>query len=195
MRQGIRILALLSALVFSAACTTSPPRSSFPDIGFSHLPPLILDVARIEVVSRYRSTLTLPNVEHRAPQSPEKVMRAWARSRLRAAGSAGLARLVIQDAAIISKRLPKTKGLKALLTIDQEQRLSLAMAARLEIENAGGLARGFAEARVARSTTLAEDASLNDYEAVLFELVERAAEDFDDEMSRSIRTHLRAFVK
>jgi hypothetical protein len=186
---------LLAAAAWLVSCASPPPRASFPDIGFSHLTPLVLDVAKIEVRSRYRSSLSPPNVEHRAPQSPEKVMRAWARGRLRAGGAAGVARLIIDDAAIVSEELPPSKGLKGFFTIDQELRFSLSMKARLEIVTAGGLGQGYAKADVSRSTTLPEDANLNDYETTLFQLVERAGEDFDEEMSRSIETHLRQFLK
>jgi hypothetical protein len=189
------LIALLALALLPPGCSTPPPSANFPDIGFGHLSPLVLDVAKIEVVGRYQSTLSPPNIEHLARQSPEKVLRVWARQRLQAGGVAGVARLIIQDAAIVSNKLSKTKGLKGFSTVDQAQRLVLSIKARLEIETAGGLGRGYADAQVTRSTTVPENISLNDYDATLFELVERAAADFDVEMVKSIKIHLAPFLK
>lgn len=189
------LIALLPLALLLSSCGATPQRVGFPDIGFGHLNPLVLDVARIEVVSRYKSTLSPPNIEHLAPQSPEKVLRTWARQRLQAGGVAGLARLVILDGAITSKKLSRTKGLKGFFTVDQEQRIELSIKVRLEVETAGGLGRGHAAAQVSRATTVAEDLNLNEYDNTLFEMVERATADFDEEMIKSIKTHLAPFLK
>ena len=188
-------LTWLGACLWLAGCETPLPEVLYPDLRFSHLPPIQLNVARIDVVDGYQSPLREPNVEHKLPLAPVLAMRNWARDRLRAVGSHGRARFVIQDASVIMEPLKKKNGLKALFTLRQAARFSARLAARLEVETAGGMGSGFAEAQVTRQRTTPETLSLNEREGVLYQFVEASAKDFDQVMAEKIRQHLGDFLR
>jgi flagellar biosynthesis/type III secretory pathway protein FliH len=183
-------LAALLALALAAACDTAPPSQVFPDITFGHKPPILLNVRAVEVVSRYVSPLKAPNVEHRFPHSPEKVLRRWAQDRLKAVGREGTARFVIQEAGAVEAALAKEKGFKAAFTRQQSERYDAAVEAGLEILDARGQLRGYAAARATRSTTVAEDVSLLERERTWFRFTDELTKDFDVEIERQIREHL-----
>jgi|APSaa5957512535_1039671.scaffolds.fasta_scaffold21293_4 hypothetical protein len=191
-----RLLSVLPALciVFLlSACESPLPVVNYPDLRFDHLPMIELNVAQIEVVEHYRSPLKAPNVEHELPLAPAKAMRNWARDRLRAVGNNGVARFIIMDASVKAEALVKKKGLKAAFTKDQAARYDARLEAKLEVENTGGLAKGFATATATRQRTIPEGISLNDRDDALYHFVELAAKDFDQVMATNIDRHLSAF--
>ena len=73
----VGLLALGILALGLAACETTPPPPKLPELTFTHLGPLKLNVARIDIVSKYRSPLRAPNVEHLFPTPPQKALRTW----------------------------------------------------------------------------------------------------------------------
>ncbi|MBC8241542.1 MAG: hypothetical protein ISR50_19230 [Alphaproteobacteria bacterium] len=175
------------------ACESPLKKISYPELRFSHLPVIELEVARIEIVEQYRSPLKAPNVEHELPLAPATAMRNWATDRLRAVGKSGQAKFIIVDAAVTVALLPKKKGLKAAFTLDQAARYDTRLEARLEIETAGGLGKGFATATATRQRTTPEGASLNSRDDALYRFIEGAAKDFDHVMAANIDRYLAPF--
>ncbi len=191
-----RLLTPFAALFLSlslTACENSLPEVSYPQLRFNHLPAIKLDVAKIEILEKYQSPLQDPNVEHKLPLAPAMAMRNWAKDRLRAAGTNGIARFIIIDASVKAEALTKKKSLKAAFTIDQSTRYHARLSAKLEVETAAGLGRGFAEAKSSRQRTMPEDASINERDDALYIFVEAAAIDFDKAMAQNIEKYLGPF--
>ncbi len=99
-RNVVFALAALLPGLLLAGCESTPPTPYHAELTFSHLGRIRLDVARVEVATRYVPPLTAPNVEHRAPVPPYTAMRRWAGQRLKAAGRRYSANLVILEASI-----------------------------------------------------------------------------------------------
>ena len=191
-----RLLTSFAALFLSlslTACEKPLLEVSYPQLRFNHLPAIKLDVATIEIIEKYQSPLQAPNMEHKLPLAPTKAMRSWAEARLHAAGTSGVARFIIIDASVKAEALAKKKGLKAAFTIDQSIRYRARLSAKLEVETAGGLGRGFAEAKSSRQRTMPEDVSINERDDALYTFVEAAAMDFDKAMVRNIEKYLGPF--
>ena len=55
-----------------AACEAPVSIQKLPELTYGHLPPLKLNVAKIEVVAQYQPPLREPNVEHLFPTPPLK---------------------------------------------------------------------------------------------------------------------------
>lgn len=195
-RAGVVAVALLATVLTSmlAACETPPPKPRLVELTFAHLPVLSLDVARLEVVSDYAPPMKAPNVEHLFPTPPEKGLRRWAADRLKAGGKKGSARFVIRIAAVTEVALPVTKGLKGAFKEEQSERYEAVVEASLEILDASGFRKGFASARVTRSRTVREDATLNDREADWLAMTEALLNDFDKEIDMNIRRYLLGFL-
>ena len=192
----LRLRAVFVNLMFGfllAACESPVPEVSYPALRFNHLPVINLDVARIETVEKYRSPLRLPHVEHEIPLAPATAMRNWAKDRLRAVGQSGVATFTILNAAARAEMLAKKTNLKAIFTLEQKARYEAKLEARLDIETAAGLGKGFASAKASRQRTLPEDISINDRDLALYRFVEAAAKDFDRVMTKNIDSHLGPF--
>ncbi len=184
---GIALASLLSA------CGQTAPPPALPEIRFVHRPKLRLRVARVAIVESFQPTGEEPYVEHLMPRPPLPVARAWGEDRLRAAGQAGEARLLITEASVKRDTLRKTGGIKGLFTNDQDERFTARLAARLEVESPSG-AKGFARAEASRSRTVAEEISLDEKDRQLFAMIEALGADFDQQMEAAVATHLKDWL-
>src|SRR3546814_19773201 len=114
LRIVVRRLAALTLVVAAVAGCETPPTRAFPEITFANRPPIQLDVAQVEVVQSYQPTLQDPQVEHLFPQVPSDVMRRWVRERLPPVGTAGVARVYIEQAGVRPDALARTPGIEGV---------------------------------------------------------------------------------
>ena len=182
------------ALIVLAACS-SPPAPQFPEITFSHLPPITLNVAQIEIINNLKPATDANHVEARMPTSPETAMRNWARDRLRAGGVTGVAKFIIENASVTETNLPKMGGIKGYVTNEQAERYEARARATIRLEGVPRVSEAYAEAEVDRTQTVPENATVNTREKVWFELTETLMKDFDPVMASSIRQHLGDLVR
>ncbi len=195
MERVFRIAALCVLVLGLAGCETPVQPRAFPEITFAHLPTIALDVARIDLVRRYRPPLTPPNVEHEAPVPPMQAGARWVTDRLKAVGRSGRATVTIRQASIVERRLPRLGGLKGVFTTEQSERYDAVIEMTIEASDGRGLRVASATARAERSRTVPEDATLARREEIWFELVEALMRDFDRTFEAQIRKHLAAFIK
>lgn len=185
MPRVLKIIFLLAVpLLALGGCETPVQMQSLPALSYSHLGPLKLNVAKIEIVSQYRPPLKRPNVDHLFPTPPLKAIRQWAADRLQAVGRTGVARVVIRNAAAIETALAKKKGIKAAFTKQQAYRYDLTIEATVEID--GRNSTGDATAQATRFTTVREDASINERNRIWFKLTETLMRDFNAEMEKNL---------
>lgn len=193
-----RILLLAAALLAGpvlTACDT-PRVQRFPDITFTHEPVISLNVATVQVSSRFQPTFQAPNAEHLFPVQPQAAMQRWAQDRLKAVpGGRDGATFTIVDASVKEVQLETDKDLKAKFTKEQSQRYELRLEGLLQIFDGRGVSAGQVEATVSRTRTVREDASLNDREKLWYEMTEAAMKDFDAEMEKQIRRYLSNWVR
>lgn len=175
-----------------AACAT-PPMRDMPEIRFTTRAPIVLDVARVEVAQSYQPPLADPNVEHLFPQTPSDVIRRWTRDRLQPAGTAGYARVYIEDASVTAEQLARTPGIRGAITVDQAQQLRARFQVRIEADNGSGT-RGYTLATAQRTTTVPEDATLAEREQIWYRLTEATMSDLDAELESNIRGQMGALV-
>lgn len=188
-------ICLVMALLAVTACAQAVPPPTFPEITFSHLSPYRLAVDNIEIESRFSPSMTAPQIEHTLAQSPERVLRRWVDDRLQAKGGGSFARFIILDAAVSEQALETDGTLTAVFTNEQALRYEAAAEAILEIRGTAGEFLGKATARVTRTITVPENASLNEREQALFDLIDRMMRNFDTELDANIRTHLAQWIR
>ena len=194
MAAGLRALALALALLTPlAACEVKVAGDSHPPILFTDNAPMALDVARIEVVEQFKPPLTPPHIEHLAPVPPAHALRNWARDRLLAQGTGGVARFTIVDGSVTRQNLEKKTGLSGLVTTDQSLRYTVMMKVRVDVDAAAG--QGFAEAMASRSQTVPENLSIAERDDILHALIAATAKSLDKELEREIRAHLGPFLR
>jgi hypothetical protein len=190
-RLGLAILTVAGI----AACETAVAPRAFSQMTFSHLPPISLDVARIEVVRLYEPPLKAPHVEHETPVPPLTAIERWIGDRLKAAGRDGVARVTIRDARVVETPLKRLGGVQGALTTEQTERYDARVEVMIKATGGRGLRAATAMADAKRSRTVAEDSSIAQRETVWFEMVEKLMRDFDRVFERQIRKHLTAFLK
>ena len=142
-------------------CETPNPGPTFPPLSFGDRRGLELPVASIEVQNTYNPPLAPPNVEHLMPVAPGPGTERWALDVLKASGRAGTARLVIAEASVVQVPLETTKGLKGLLTNDQDTRYDGRLSVRLEIIDPDNIRRAQVLSTVERTQSVAEDITPN----------------------------------
>lgn len=195
MRPLIRRSLLFAALLLAAGCETEVPRPGFPELAYSHLPPIRLDVARIEVVQRYRPPARKPNVEHLFPVVPAMAAERWARDRLKAAGSAGVARVTVVYAGVVEVPLKRTGGLAGMFTTEQSERYDGAIEVSIDVLDGAGRTMASVSSRAERRRTVPEDITLLGREKVWFELTEAMMNDLNISLERQIREHLGRWLR
>ncbi len=190
----MRALALIVLLGVTSACT-STPRQTFPDVTFAHLPAIQMAVNDIIIEQRYQTTLTAPHAEHRVPLNPLSFMKRWTSDRIVQTGEDSQAKYIIVEASVLEHALDTDGNITAIFTNEQAMRYEATAEAILEVSSGNSLAQGNTSARVTRSVTIPENATLNEREKILFDLVASLARDFDSQMEESIRAHLGGWLK
>lgn len=198
-----RTLMTATGLLVLTACQT-PPSNILPDLTFDTSPPLPLDVAEltIEDISGVAASGgadqsgNLPGqpAESELNEPVSDVISRWARQRFFAVGSSGTARLIIEQASFRRELLARTKGLRGMITIDQAERFSTGLAVRMVLSDPGTARDGFAWASVARTTTIAENATLSQRQEKLFTMLEQAINELDQALVLEMRQKVSSFV-
>jgi hypothetical protein len=172
------------------SCQVTSTSQVFPELTFQHLKPLSFNVAKLEIVSSYNQPMNAPNVDHLFHTSPSGALSSWAKDRLRAVGTNGLARFTIIEASVTETKLDKKKGIIGAFTKDQSERYDAILRAKLEIFDDRGLSKGFVGAQANRSITVREDSSINQREQTWFNLTEELVRDINAELEKNILIYL-----
>ena len=190
----MRTIAAFTLIALAVSGCASPPAPKFPDLRFTHMPKITLDVASIEIVDNFQPA-GAAHIEDRMPVSPETALRNWAQDRLQAGGVSGVAKFIINSAAVTETKLTKKGGITGAFTTQQSHRYDAHLRVELRLEGVPRVSKAFAEANVTRSQTLGEDASINVREQMWFDLTDSLMKDYDPLMAASIRTHLSDLVR
>ncbi|MGK9165398.1 hypothetical protein KXR53_03825 [Inquilinus limosus] len=180
-----------AALVLLGACG-GPELGNVAPVSFAGRPPIRLDVARIDTVDR----AALPGATQLA-QSPAAAIRSWGAARLQAGGRAGgltEARLIIQEASLTQEPLATQGGLTAVFRDQPSLKLTLRLAARLEVGPVFNFTGGYADVKVERSTTLTDGSSAADQARAEGVLLQDGMNDFDRQFEANIRQYLAPLV-
>lgn len=190
-----RFLTIVLFVTALGACA-APERNVYPDITFNHLSPINLDVLSVTTVRGYEPSYEMPNVAHEMPVLPEAVMRQWAHDRL-VASEQGDARLTytIVDANVTATSLATDETLKDWFTDEQAIRYEVSLAARIDIADPSRNASGVAEAASKRSITVPEGATLNVRNETLYDLINGAIQDLNNQLDANVREYLAMWVR
>jgi len=188
------VLAALAGVLVLGSCASPPPPQTFAEITWSHLPPFLFNVSRVDVVTAYKPTFTAPFVEHLFPTPPEKVVRRWIQDRVRADGPAGWAKVTINDASVKETTLQHSHDLASHFTVEQGEKYEASIDATIEIYGPRGYRDGFANAHAVRTQTVPENATLNERERFWYNLTDGVMQDFNTEMEKNIDLYLKRFL-
>ncbi len=153
----------------------SPKRGNFPPLRYGYLPPINLNVQRVEMAEGF----TPPPPENGeiialSPIDPVETLFAMARDRLRPVSTGGVATFKILLTSI-SRRGGALYG---------------ALAVRLDVRDADDTNSGYAEARVSTD----RGGPVSDQKEVIYEMLKSMMEEINVELEFQIRKSLRSWL-
>jgi hypothetical protein len=182
------LIAVLS-LGLLASCIAPPGKPIYPDIRFDNEPPLLLDVASIDVRNEYVSPGTPANVEQRFPVTPARAAELWAHDRLKANGKIGRARFTITDAGATETNLPQKGGITGAFTDQPAERYDVTLAGRLDILDDHGFVLRTASVKAFRSQSVLASITPNDRDQAWYDMTKSLITDFDHQMATEMRNN------
>ena len=193
-RVGLTAAALLAVAVIAVGCEVPLPSRDSTAPSFAHLPPLVFDLERIEVVER--GTAPHPSdVDHLFPIPPAVAARLWVEDRLRASGHVGVLRVTIDEASARSTPFATNKNLEGLLTEEQAERIDARLRVTIEAIDGNGEVNGSATAEAERSRTLPEGITLAERERHYDEIVGALLHDYNTSQEQAIRKYLGLYLR
>lgn len=194
MRKMIKSLFLLCTFTLLSACATEVEKHNFPELTYTHLKNINLDVASIEVQKTYQPPLQNPNVEHEAPISLLETTAIWANDVFAAVGQSGTATIIISEASIIEEALANNDSITSTFTTEQSEKYTSQLTVEIQIQDGfGGSAT--TNTTVSRSMTVPEDVSLIGRERVWFDLVEKTVFDMNTKIREGATEYLSDFIR
>ena len=182
-------------LTLLAACKEAPKTFVPGPITFSGAP-MLVNVAEIKVVESYRAPLSRPNVEHEFATPPATAVKQWANSRLKAVGTQGVLQVSIDDASVREVLLPKTKGLKGLVTDDQDARYDANLRVSLKLYNGvDSISTASGDVILNRSKSINEKATVEDHEKLYDAMVRDMMKAYDAAATERLRQYFSAYLR
>ena len=204
-RATLRASFLAAALTLSlAACAGAPPPPSGPvtaTITYKHMPQLVVDVARVELVEAWRQPGTLPHIGHRNTNSPPEIIRAWTRDRLRAepggpgARDGSTLRVILRNGAVTRTNLKVAEGVGGIFQDETDTRIEAICAVDVELMDPTAGRIGGISVQVSGARNILESASLNDRDVIYFALMEELASSLNQELENGLRAELGFVIK
>jgi hypothetical protein len=168
-----RRCALLLPLAL-AACGGGGEEQAYEPLRYNYLPPIQLNVARIDIEQRFVPAGVPPDVSNEDPVPPISALRAMAADRLQAFGTANRAVFAILDASLM-----RNDGV-----------IRGAFAVSLTIVGDNGAQLGFVEARVQGGHT----GPVENLRSVLYDMTKSMMNDMNVEFEYQIRRNLKSWL-
>src|SRR5690625_3357193 len=146
------VLAVASVL-WLGACAAPQPGPELAPLDFADEPKLRLYVARVVFRDETSREEDPAEVGRYFPTPPRVVEESWAKERLAAVGREGELEAILYDASVRETSLPRTGGLRGLVTRDQSERYDARLVLALRAYDRNGQFLSGVESRIERSTT------------------------------------------
>jgi hypothetical protein len=195
--RHLRPLALVFALGAGlAACSgVNPPMKRLPEMTFRNLPPIQLDVGRIEVVSQFSPPAQSPHIEYDMPVAPENAIKRWVQDRLQPIGRSGTLRVVIRDASATERPLKTDQTWTGVFKKEQAARVEMGVDVAVQMLDDHQFVTAEASNRVAVSRTTPEGLKLNEHDKILYDMVEELMRDFNNGIDPGIHSSLARWIQ
>ncbi len=173
---------ILIPFLLLAGCGGGEDVPFIPPISFANEPPIVLNVANVQVVEEYVPPKQLPNVEHAAPTPPYRAVRTWADERLKPTGTTGFVRVDIRDASIVEKPLIGQEEFDGHLDVT------------IDGDAGDGLHTASSEITISRQIVTDKDQDLAAKERIWDNLTREMMADFDKGAANAIANNLSQFT-
>jgi hypothetical protein len=173
-----RTALLLPFVLASCGDDDEPPprraRRDFPPLRYGYLPPINLNVQRVEMAEGFVPSTGGGEISDTSPANLAETLFAMARDRLKPVGTGGTATFSIQTASIIRRR----------------DTLNGTLAVRLDVRSEDGGNTGYAEAHVNATRT----SPITDQPAAVYDILKSMMDDMNVELEFQLRNQLRSWL-
>jgi hypothetical protein len=171
--------AMLSLPLVFASCgdDESPApvlRRDFSPLNYSYIPPINLNVQRLEVAGDFVPSTADGEIINTSPINAADTLYAMASDRLKPVATSGIATFRILTASIIRHR----------------DTLNGVLAIRLDVHNGDDTSSGYAEARVTATHT----GPISDQRAAVYDMLKSMMDNMNVELEYQLRNKLRAWI-
>ena len=172
-----------------SACTDAPPETQVPRLTFDQVKPIMVNVAKIEIVDRFHAG-TGQHVELMMKQPPEVAVQDLLKKQLVAAGPHGVMRVYIDDASVVGEKLPVTNGMVGMFTHEPGERYHATIDLRFEVgsDDAPDIVTRHANVHADRTKTVMKDASPAERDMAFFQLDDELMTDVSNELLTQVRS-------
>lgn len=190
-----RFLTLLSCL-FLISCVEAKSNFTPVPLSFTAKGPINVNVGEVKVITNYKSPFARPNVEHEFPTPPEAAIKQWVKDRVYAVGTQGVLEVTIDDASVKEVKLPKTKGLKGLVTNDQDARYDATIKVTVRLyDGVNAMSAAQADVIINRSKSITEKATIEDRERLYDGMTRDMMDTFDTQMNQRFKAYFANYLR
>jgi hypothetical protein len=178
-----------------AACANKPlVADKFPPVSFADQKAYFFNVARVEIVPKFKSSSNPPHIEFDMPVSPENALKRWVEDRIKPNGTNGTLRVLINDASATETPLPRDPNASQLFNTEQTERVDMSINVALQILDERQFVKAEVTGQATRSRTLPEGIKLNQRDRILYdmvvELVRNMSKEVDPQIQATFPTYL-----
>lgn len=166
-----RFLVLALGLAVAACSNNPPPMEKLPPVSFRGEKPFVLNIAKVEIVTRYQASSIAPHIEYEVPVSPENALKRWIEDRIQPRGTSGILRVIINDASATETPLAKNPDESDLFTKRQISRIDMSIDVALQMLDERQFVKAEVTGKASRSRTLPEGLKLNERDRILYDMV------------------------
>lgn len=188
--KKLRSFALCAVFsLMMSGCTDAPPPRDVPRLTFDQVKPIMVDVAKIEIIDRFHAG-NGQHVELMMKQPPEVAVQDLLKKQLVAGGPHGVMRVYIDDASVVGEKLEVTKGMMGMFTNEPAERYHATVELRFEVagEDAPDIVTRHANVHADRTKTVMKDASPADRDMAFFQLDDELMQDVSNELQTQVRS-------
>lgn len=132
----------LFLLVFGLwGCAEVPPARPAPDFALSNLPPMVVDVASVEIVDRYNPAADPNDMSTTFAIPPVEAVKAYGRGRIRAQGDNGRLEFIIENASVHSKLREPDSKVQRWMGVNRKDEYEILVSVRLSVLDNAGMER------------------------------------------------------
>lgn len=188
----VKIAVVVAILFVLSACSTdfSKEGKPMPELTYSHVEPLGLQVADIDIVNMAQHNPVSGDVSSNFPTAPDEALSRYAQNRLQPVGDGGKLNFVIERASVLRRDIVSEGMFEKLMHVDGREEYTVQMVIRLEVLSSLGFRSAQSTLSIEKSLIQSAGLTLAEREREWLELLDSMMVDVDQAVTASLQNSL-----